>query len=152
MSSQICVYSLICNLSLTGLPQSSELHEAQLATCRLCMYDSFTCLELNSRFNFSGTARSAGAFGASGNSQQAVLGFVDHGDGRVAVYGDSNCLDSSHQRSSCHNLLLNAISYVAEVRPNLSVAIKIFFYIAHWHSSAECFEQRLEQAGRKQHD
>ena len=71
-------------------------------------------------------ARSAGAFGASGNSQQAVLGFAEHGDGRVAVYGDSNCLDSSHQRSSCHNLLLNAISYVAEVRPNLSVAHKFF--------------------------
>ena len=62
-----------------------------------------------------GMARSAGAFGASGNSQQAVLGFAEHGDGRLAVYGDSNCLDSSHQRSSCHRLLLNAILYVAEV-------------------------------------
>lgn len=62
-------------------------------------------------------ARSAGAFGASGNSQQAVLGFAEHGDGRLAVYGDSNCLDSSHQRSSCHSLLLNAILYVAEVDP-----------------------------------
>ena len=62
-----------------------------------------------------GMARSAGPYGASTNSPHAVLGFADHGDGRLAVYGDSNCLDSSHQRSSCHALLLNAIQYVAEV-------------------------------------
>ena len=35
----------------------------------------------------------------------------------MAVYGDSNCLDSSHQRSSCFGLLQKAIQYVAEVRP-----------------------------------
>lgn len=35
--------------------------------------------------------------------------------GRVAVYGDSNCLDSSHQRSSCYNLLIKLIQYAAEV-------------------------------------
>ena len=58
-------------------------------------------------------ARTAGSFG---NSQHAVLGFAEHGEGRLAVYGDSNCLDSSHQRSSCYGLLLKAIKYVAEVR------------------------------------
>ena len=35
--------------------------------------------------------------------------------GRIAVYGDSNCLDSSHQRSSCYNLLIKLIQYTAEV-------------------------------------
>ena len=35
--------------------------------------------------------------------------------GKVAVYGDSNCLDSSHQRSSCYNLLIKLIQYAAEV-------------------------------------
>eukprot|EP00887_Chlorella_sp_A99_P005260 scaffold1.g5260.t1 len=29
-----------------------------------------------------------------------VLGLLRHGAGRLAVYGDSNCLDSSHQRSN----------------------------------------------------
>ena len=60
-------------------------------------------------------ARSAGHYGSSSNSQQAVLGFTSHGEGRLAVYGDSNCLDSSHQRSSCFGLLTKAIQYVAEV-------------------------------------
>ena len=35
--------------------------------------------------------------------------------GRIVVYGDSNCLDSSHQRSSCYNLLIKLIQYTAEV-------------------------------------
>ena len=35
--------------------------------------------------------------------------------GHVAVYGDSNCLDSSHQRSSCYNMLIRIIQYVSEV-------------------------------------
>ena len=63
----------------------------------------------------SGMARSAGHYGSGSNSQQAVLGFTRHGEGRLAVYGDSNCLDSSHQRSSCFGLLTKAIQYVAEV-------------------------------------
>ena len=36
--------------------------------------------------------------------------------GRIAVYGDSNCLDSSHRRSNCQALLLKLIKWVAEVR------------------------------------
>lgn len=36
-------------------------------------------------------------------------------EGRIAVYGDSNCLDSSHRRASCQGLLLKLIKWVAEV-------------------------------------
>ena len=32
------------------------------------------------------------------------------------MYGDSNCLDSSHQRSPCFNMLLEMLKYAAEVR------------------------------------
>lgn len=34
----------------------------------------------------------------------------------MAVYGDSNCLDSSHQRNPCYNMLIRLIQYVSEVR------------------------------------
>lgn len=40
--------------------------------------------------------------------------------GHVAVYGDSNCLDSSHQRSSCYNLLIRLIQYVSEVNAGMT--------------------------------
>ena len=58
-----------------------------------------------------------GRFGnaASGNVH-AVLGLTEHKGGRLAVYGDSNCLDSSHMRSACFRLLARLIAYVTTVR------------------------------------
>ncbi|KAL3144492.1 hypothetical protein ABBQ32_004231 [Trebouxia sp. C0010 RCD-2024] len=61
-----------------------------------------------------GLSRSVGNLGGAG-SIHAVLGLTTAEAGRVAVYGDSNCLDSSHQRSSCYNLLIKLIQYAAEV-------------------------------------
>jgi membrane-bound transcription factor site-1 protease len=46
----------------------------------------------------------------------AVLGLTQHKGGRVAVYGDSNCLDSSHMRYPCFRLLSKLIQYVTTVR------------------------------------
>lgn len=43
--------------------------------------------------------------------------------GRIAVYGDSNCLDSSHQRSSCYNLLIKLIQFTAEVSAAVCLCI-----------------------------
>ncbi|EIE27171.1 subtilisin-like protein [Coccomyxa subellipsoidea C-169] len=61
-----------------------------------------------------GTARSAGRFGtAASGGLHAVLGLTEHKGGRVAVYGDSNCLDSSHMRSPCFRLLAKLLQYVA---------------------------------------
>lgn len=34
--------------------------------------------------------------------------------GRIGVYGDSNCLDSSHRRSTCNQLLLSLLRFIAE--------------------------------------
>ncbi len=64
-----------------------------------------------------GTARSAGRFGnAASGGLHAVLGLTQHNSGgRVAVYGDSNCLDSSHMRSPCFRLLAKLLQYVATV-------------------------------------
>jgi membrane-bound transcription factor site-1 protease len=41
----------------------------------------------------------------------AVLGLAPAGKGRLVLYGDSNCLDSSHQSSKCYDMLLEAITY-----------------------------------------
>ncbi|EFN59013.1 hypothetical protein CHLNCDRAFT_33771 [Chlorella variabilis] len=46
-----------------------------------------------------------------------VLGLLQHGAGRVGLYGDSNCLDSSHSRSKCFKLLIKMAAWAAgEVR------------------------------------
>lgn len=38
-----------------------------------------------------------------------------HGKGRIAVYGDSGCIDASHQRSPCYGLLTTLLDYVTTV-------------------------------------
>lgn len=38
--------------------------------------------------------------------KHAVLGVASVGAGRLALYGDSACVDTSHQRGDCHDLLL----------------------------------------------
>lgn len=46
-----------------------------------------------------------------------VLALFQHGLGRVGLYGDSNCLDSSHSRSNCFDLLAAMLKWAAgEVR------------------------------------
>ena len=54
-----------------------------------------------------------------------MLGLTEHKGGRVAVYGDSNCLDSSHMRSPCFRLLAKLLQYVATVsrKPARHVAV-----------------------------
>lgn len=44
-----------------------------------------------------------------------MLGLLNHGAGRVSLYGDSNCLDSSHQRSACFGLLYSLLQFATEV-------------------------------------
>lgn len=45
------------------------------------------------------------------NLGQGVLGLFQHGAGRVGLYGDSNCLDSSHSRSKCFKLLTHLLRW-----------------------------------------
>ena len=47
-------------------------------------------------------------------SQLPVLGLLHVGEGRVVVYGDSNCLDSSHQHQNCYDLLKQSLVFVGE--------------------------------------
>lgn len=42
-----------------------------------------------------------------------MLGLFQHGTGRVGLYGDSNCLDSSHSRSKCFKLLGAMLAWAA---------------------------------------
>ncbi|KAJ7973865.1 Subtilisin-like protease SBT6.1 [Quillaja saponaria] len=42
-----------------------------------------------------------------------ILGLIDEGEGRVAVYGDSNCLDSSHMVTNCYWLLRKILYFTS---------------------------------------
>eukprot|EP00249_Psilotum_nudum_P017734 c26465_g1_i3 orf=1577-4720(+) len=46
--------------------------------------------------------------------EAAVLGAVDMGNGRIAVYGDSNCLDSSHMVINCYWLLKKLLEFTSQ--------------------------------------
>ncbi|CAL0331034.1 unnamed protein product [Lupinus luteus] len=43
-----------------------------------------------------------------------ILGFTVMGEGRIAVYGDSNCLDSSHMVTDCYWLLRKMLDFTNE--------------------------------------
>ncbi|GJZ24949.1 hypothetical protein Tco_0562408 [Tanacetum coccineum] len=44
----------------------------------------------------------------------AILGLVEAGEGRIAVYGDSNCLDSSHMVTDCYWLLKKILNFTGK--------------------------------------
>ena len=43
-----------------------------------------------------------------------ILGFLEASSGRVAVYGDSNCLDSSHMVTNCFWLLKKILEFTSK--------------------------------------
>lgn len=43
-----------------------------------------------------------------------ILGLTVMGEGRIAVYGDSNCLDSSHMVTNCFTLIRKIIDFTSE--------------------------------------
>eukprot|EP00897_Mesotaenium_endlicherianum_P007974 jgi/Mesen1/7204/ME000371S06292 len=45
--------------------------------------------------------------------EASILGLTAAGRGRIAVYGDSNCLDSSHMVASCYWLLRKLLDFTA---------------------------------------
>nr|GEX31849.1 subtilisin-like protease SBT6.1 [Tanacetum cinerariifolium] len=44
-------------------------------------------------------------------ADSAILGLVEVGGSRIAVYGDSNCLDSSHMVTNCYWLLRKILDF-----------------------------------------
>lgn len=46
-------------------------------------------------------------------AENAILGLVQVGGGRIAVYGDSNCLDSSHMVTNCYWLLRKILDFTS---------------------------------------
>lgn len=47
--------------------------------------------------------------GKSGMINAPLFGIMRHGSGHVVAYGDSNCLDGSHQSGNCYNFLLRIL-------------------------------------------
>lgn len=47
-------------------------------------------------------------------ADSAILGLLEVAGGRVAVYGDSNCLDSSHMVTNCYWLLKKILDFTAK--------------------------------------
>nr|GMD64237.1 subtilisin-like protease SBT6.1 isoform X1 [Ipomoea batatas]GMD64238.1 subtilisin-like protease SBT6.1 isoform X1 [Ipomoea batatas] len=43
-----------------------------------------------------------------------ILGLLEVGRGRIAVYGDSNCLDSSHMVTNCYGLLKKILDFTSK--------------------------------------
>ncbi|KAF5826649.1 hypothetical protein DUNSADRAFT_2450 [Dunaliella salina] len=50
--------------------------------------------------------------------QQRHLSGTSNSRGHVVVFGDSNCLDSSHQRSNCYDFLVRILEHVTEGHVN----------------------------------
>lgn len=40
-----------------------------------------------------------------------ILGLTDAGSGRLVIYGDSNCLDNAHRKSSCESFAIKMLEY-----------------------------------------
>ncbi|CAN4121599.1 unnamed protein product [Withania somnifera] len=47
------------------------------------------------------------------NTDTPILGLLEVGGGRIAVYGDSNCLDSSHMVTNCYGLLKKMLDFTS---------------------------------------
>eukprot|EP00892_Ulva_mutabilis_P010988 jgi/Ulvmu1/8261/UM041_0072.1 len=47
------------------------------------------------------------------SSSYYVLSLLNHGSGRIAVFGDSNCVDGNHATVHCHDLLLDMFQWAA---------------------------------------
>ena len=49
----------------------------------------------------------------AGTDKHAVLGVAPVGAGALALYGDSGCVDTSHQAGDCYDLLVKLVAYAA---------------------------------------
>jgi membrane-bound transcription factor site-1 protease len=93
ISGIILKFRMASGSSLAGFPEGGYLHNASLS-------------EPSKKKNSTISPKDP--------SQLPVLGLLHVGQGRVVVYGDSNCLDSSHQRQNCFDLLKQSLSFVSE--------------------------------------
>ncbi|KAI7732669.1 hypothetical protein M8C21_024518 [Ambrosia artemisiifolia] len=70
------------------------------------------------RFSFYDSSESGATHsylaGVKDNADSAILGLVEVGGSRIAVYGDSNCLDSSHMVTNCYWLLRKMLDFTGK--------------------------------------
>ncbi|BAU02870.1 hypothetical protein LR48_Vigan10g014200 [Vigna angularis] len=62
----------------------------------------------------SGATQSVLLTSGSTKADSPILGLMTIGEGRIAVYGDSNCLDSSHMITNCFALLRKILDFTSE--------------------------------------
>jgi membrane-bound transcription factor site-1 protease len=55
-----------------------------------------------------------------------VLGMTRSGAGAVAVYGDTNCIDTAYKGDVCYNMFVSIIEHIAKQRP-LSQDLRLLF-------------------------
>ncbi|KAI3883967.1 hypothetical protein MKX03_028603 [Papaver bracteatum] len=63
-------------------------------------------------FPFLDSSESGAASGMM-KEESSILGLVEVGSGRISVYGDSNCLDSSHMVTNCYWLLKKILDFTS---------------------------------------
>ncbi|PKA67192.1 membrane-bound transcription factor site-1 protease [Apostasia shenzhenica] len=64
-------------------------------------------------FEFQDNSESSATQNSGISKDFSVLGFTEIGAGRVVVYGDSNCLDSSHMVTNCYWLLRKILDFTS---------------------------------------
>lgn len=62
-------------------------------------------------FEFQDSSETIGKQNSGMTKESAILGLAEIGAGRIAVYGDSNCLDSSHMVTNCYWLLKKMMDF-----------------------------------------
>ncbi|KAK8955374.1 hypothetical protein KSP40_PGU015142 [Platanthera guangdongensis] len=62
-------------------------------------------------FEFQDNSETGGKQNLGVSKESSILGLVEIGAGRVVVYGDSNCLDSSHMVTNCFWLLRKMMDF-----------------------------------------
>jgi membrane-bound transcription factor site-1 protease len=51
---------------------------------------------------------------STNKADSPILGLLEAGEARIAVYGDSNCLDSSHMVTNCYWLLKKILAFTSQ--------------------------------------
>ncbi|XP_076911400.1 subtilisin-like protease SBT6.1 isoform X1 [Bidens hawaiensis] len=65
-------------------------------------------------YDSSESAATHSFLGGKDNADSPILGLVEVGGSRIAVYGDSNCLDSSHMVTNCYWLLRKILDFTGK--------------------------------------
>lgn len=134
----------LCALAPASVPEQSppaSVPEQSAVVCRQGARDgAVSCLGPRACWLCrAGEARETGLVPGAPPNADGLLGLAPVGRGHIGIYGDSGCLDSSHQRSSCYNMLKAMIAYVATVSTCMlssGCAVAVLLRCVCWHTQA----------------